>query len=93
MASVPYTVEQHITLKRVSSFAPSPDGTWLAVVVQRLDQDGAKYVSDLWRVPTDGSAAVQLTRGDSKDSAALLPSRRRARLPVEPQAQRGQAGR
>jgi hypothetical protein len=69
MASVPYTVEQHIALKRVSSFAPSPDGTWLAVVVQRLDQDGAKYASDLWRVPTDGSAAVQLTRGDSKDSA------------------------
>jgi dipeptidyl aminopeptidase/acylaminoacyl peptidase len=67
--SVPYTVEQHIALKRVSSLTPSPDGTWLAVVVQRLDRDGARYVSDLWKVPTDGSAAVQLTRGDSKDVA------------------------
>ena len=69
MSTAPYTVQQHIKLKRVSSFAASPDGAWLAVVVQRLDQDGAKYVSDLWRVPTDGSAAVQLTRGDSKDTA------------------------
>lgn len=64
-----YTVQQHIALKRVSDVAASPDGTWLAVVVQRLDRDGAKYVSDLWKLPTDGGAAVQLTRGDSKDSA------------------------
>jgi dipeptidyl aminopeptidase/acylaminoacyl peptidase len=64
-----FTVEQHVALKRVAEIAASPDGTWLAVAVQRLDQDGAKYVSDLWRVPTDGSAAIQLTRGDSKDYA------------------------
>jgi dipeptidyl aminopeptidase/acylaminoacyl peptidase len=69
MQKIPYTVEQHITLKRVSSVAPSPDGRWLAVAVQRLDRDGAKYVSDLWKVPCDGSDPVQLTRGDSKDSA------------------------
>ena len=64
-----YTVEQHIALKRVSDLAPSPDGRWLAVAVQRLDRDGARYVSDLWKVPTDGSPATQLTRGDSKDGA------------------------
>ena len=64
-----YTVEQHIALKRVSDIAPSPDGRWLAVAVQRLDRDGSKYVSDLWKVPTDGSPATQLTRGDSKDAS------------------------
>jgi dipeptidyl aminopeptidase/acylaminoacyl peptidase len=64
-----YTVEQHIALRRVSSVAPSPDGSWLAVAVQRLDREGTKYVSDLWRVPTDGGAATQLTRGDSNDTA------------------------
>ena len=32
MAETPYTVEQHIALKRVSAIAPSPDGTWLAVL-------------------------------------------------------------
>jgi len=67
--NTPYTVDQHVALKRVSAIAASPDGSWLAVCVQRLDRDGAKYVSDLWKVPTDGGDAVQLTRGDSKDHA------------------------
>ena len=71
---VPYTVEQHVALKRVSTIAASPCGRWLAVVVQRLDLDSAKYVSDIWRVPTDGGPATQLTRGESRDSA---PSFRR----------------
>ena len=69
MTTPPYSVEQHVALRRVASIAAAPDGTWLAVAVQRLDREGAKYVSDLWRVPTDGSAATQLTRGDSKDAS------------------------
>src|SRR5262249_20635871 len=64
-----YSVNDHVKLKRVSSIAASPDGRWLAVAVQRLDRDGAKYVSDIWRVPTDGSTPSQLTRGDTQDSA------------------------
>jgi len=64
-----FTVEQHIALKRVSAVAPAPDGSWLAVSVQRLDREGVKFASDLWKVPTDGGPPVQLTRGDSKDSA------------------------
>lgn len=72
MPGAPYTVEQHIALKRVSAIAPSPDGVWLAVAVQRLDRDGVKYASDIWKVPTDGSDATQLTRGDSKDTAPFF---------------------
>jgi dipeptidyl aminopeptidase/acylaminoacyl peptidase len=64
-----YTVEQHAGLGRVCEVAASPCGTWLAVTVQRPDREGAKYVSDLWRVPTDGGPAVQLTRGECKDNA------------------------
>src|SRR5438105_1551421 len=64
-----YRVNDHIKLKRVTSIAASPDGRWLAVAVQRLDRDGAKYVSDIWKVPTDGSTPAQLTRGDTQDSA------------------------
>jgi dipeptidyl aminopeptidase/acylaminoacyl peptidase len=64
-----FTVEQLVALKRVCAVAAAPDGSWLAVAVQRLDRDGAKYVSDLWKLPTDGSAPVQLTRGDSKDAS------------------------
>jgi dipeptidyl aminopeptidase/acylaminoacyl peptidase len=63
-----YSVHDHIKLNRVSSIAGSPDGSWLAVAVQRLDRDGAKYVSDIWKVPADGSAPLQLTRGDTSDS-------------------------
>jgi len=65
----PYTIEHHLALRRVTELAGSPCGSWLAVSVQRLDREGAKYVSDLWKVPTDGSAATQLTRGDSKDTS------------------------
>ena len=64
-----YKVEQHIALLRVCDVAASPCGNWLAVAVQRLARDGAEYASDIWKVPTDGSAAVQLTRGGCKDSA------------------------
>ena len=64
-----YSIHNHIALKRVTSIAASPDCHWLAVAVQRLDRDGAKYVSDLWRAPTDGSEPEQLTRGDTNDSA------------------------
>ncbi|HUR90634.1 MAG TPA: S9 family peptidase [Ramlibacter sp.] len=67
--NIPYTVEEHVRLRRVGSIVPSPDGSWAAVAVQRLDRDGTKYVSDLWRVPTDGGPAVQLTRGESKDAS------------------------
>jgi dipeptidyl aminopeptidase/acylaminoacyl peptidase len=64
-----YSVQEHIRLNRVSSIAASPEGTWLAVCVQRLDRDGAKYVSDIWKVPLDGSDPVQWTRGDTFDSS------------------------
>jgi len=69
MAEPIYTVEDHLRLGRVGEIAASPDGRWLAVVVSRLDGDGTKYVSDLWRVPTEGGPALQLTRGESRDHA------------------------
>ncbi|MHC5005432.1 MAG: dipeptidyl-peptidase 5, partial [Planctomycetota bacterium] len=48
----------------------SPDGTWLAVAASRVAEDGATYVSDLWRVSLldDGAEPVQLTRGPSNDT-------------------------
>jgi dipeptidyl aminopeptidase/acylaminoacyl peptidase len=61
-------VDELIALGRVGELRASPDHSWLAVVVQRLSIKGDKYVSDLWRVPTDGGPAVQLTRGDHRDS-------------------------
>ncbi|MCC7537827.1 MAG: S9 family peptidase, partial [Deltaproteobacteria bacterium] len=65
-----FDVRTLLSLGRVSSMAPSPDGSWLAVAVSRLDAERAKLVSSLWRVPLSGDAeAVPLTRGLSSDRA------------------------
>jgi dipeptidyl aminopeptidase/acylaminoacyl peptidase len=88
-------VERHVALGRVSELASSPDGSWLAVSVQRLDAERARYVADLWRVPVDGSPAVQLTRGESRDVApcfmrdgalAFLSNRRPNELKADEEA-------
>ncbi len=73
-ATPAFDAERLIRLNRVNAVVPSPCGTWAAVEVSRLDAEGVKYVADLWRVPLDGGAAVQLTRGASNDHA---PSFRR----------------
>ena len=60
-----------VQLGRADALAVSPDGTWAAVAVARLDADGAKFVHDLWRVDLADPAvpARQLTRGPSDDRA------------------------
>jgi dipeptidyl aminopeptidase/acylaminoacyl peptidase len=66
---MPFTVDELVRLRRVGSVAASPDGTWLAVSVARLDGKQSRYVSDLWRVSLTDPAAppVQLTWGDKSD--------------------------
>lgn len=50
----------------------SPDGATAVVAVSRLDLDADEYRSQLWTVPTDGSApAVPLTSGH-RDSAPVF---------------------
>jgi dipeptidyl aminopeptidase/acylaminoacyl peptidase len=69
-ASASFSVETLVGLKRVSAVAVAPCGAWAAVALERLNQDGSKYVSDLWRVALDGSGHTQqLTRGNSRDCA------------------------
>jgi dipeptidyl aminopeptidase/acylaminoacyl peptidase len=71
MTTPGFDVDQLIQLRRVGALIPAPGGEWAAVAVQRLDADGAKYVSDLWRVSLiDPKAApVQLTRGACNDTS------------------------
>jgi dipeptidyl aminopeptidase/acylaminoacyl peptidase len=48
---------------RVAAVRLSPDGSWLATVVQTVDADGTKYTSSIWRVSTGtGTAAGPATR-------------------------------
>ena len=59
-------------LHRVGAVALSPDGTWLAVQVARLDDEEKRYVCDLWRISvTEPPAAPphRLTHGDFSDTA------------------------
>lgn len=62
--------EALIGLRRVEGLELSPDATWLALTVSRLDaHDASRYVHDLWRVDLDGGEAVELTRGDHQDTS------------------------
>jgi len=64
-----FDVRALVALKRVSAVALSPCATWMAAAVERLNHDGSRYACDLWRVPLDGGAPVQLTRGKSRDTS------------------------
>jgi dipeptidyl aminopeptidase/acylaminoacyl peptidase len=70
-SSTSFTVRDLVAMGRVGVVMPAPCGTWAAVEVARIDEEGAKYVTDLWRVPVDGSttAPIQLTDGESNDRA------------------------
>jgi len=61
-----------VALGRVGAVAVSPCGTWLAVEVARVDGEGARYRTQLWRVEVDGDTAappIPLTRGPSESRA------------------------
>lgn len=65
-----FDAERLTRVNRVTEAMPSPDGTWLAVAVSRLDQEEGSYISDLWRVSLTEPQAppLQLTRGTSNDT-------------------------
>ena len=77
-------------LGRVGELAISPDGTWLAVSVARLDADDAAYVNDLWRVPLDGGAPTAITSGPFNDRSPRFDGERLFFLSNRP-AQGGEA--
>ncbi len=58
-----FDVDELVTMGRVRSVARSPGGDWLAVEVQHLDAEGAKYVSALWRHDLATGHAHPLLRG------------------------------
>ena len=59
-------IENLLRFSRVGSFAVGADS--IVVAVERLDENGARFVSDLWSVPLVGPA-IRLTHGDSRDRA------------------------
>jgi dipeptidyl aminopeptidase/acylaminoacyl peptidase len=55
-SKVPLTHETMWMLKRVGAPVPSPDGKWVVFSLVEPAYDDKDQVSDLWIVPTDGSA-------------------------------------
>ena len=68
--SRPITHEDVWLFRRIGSPVVSPDGRWAVVSVTEPAYDKAEQVSDLWIVPTDGTAAprrLTATAGSESD--------------------------
>lgn len=85
-ARTPLTHEMMWMLKRVGAPAPSPDGKWVVFSMVEPAYDEKDQVSDLWIVPSDGSAKprrLTFTKGGesgvawSPDSRQIVFSARR----------------
>jgi dipeptidyl aminopeptidase/acylaminoacyl peptidase len=78
-AKQPITHETLVLMKRVGAPLPSPDGKWVVFTLTEPAYDEKDQVSDLWIVPTDGSAKprrLTSTKG-AESGAAWSPDGRR----------------
>lgn len=64
----PITADDLFALHLVGDPQPSPDGSWVAYVVTRLDKDADDYKAAIWIVPIEGGAPRQLTSGSARDT-------------------------
>lgn len=60
-AKRPITLDDHSRLLTVADPQRSPDGTWVAYTVTRIDAEQDKRDTDVWMVRWDGTATVRLT--------------------------------
>src|SRR5258706_13336724 len=74
----PLRVEDLQNLSRVGEVRISPDGLWAVFTVTRSDLAKNRSVTNLWRVPTAGGEAQQLTffADGSNDTAPSSSARR-----------------
>ncbi|MFL5352029.1 prolyl oligopeptidase family serine peptidase [Archangium sp.] len=59
--SKPFTIQDQVALRRVSSPSASPDGKRIAFVLRTTDLEANKGRTDLWLVNADGTGLRQLT--------------------------------
>src|ERR1700690_1300742 len=67
------TFDNMIRMHRVGEAQISPDGKWVAYSVSTPDMDANRSVSNIWFVPTNGGAALQLTQSGHDSSPAWSP--------------------
>lgn len=64
----PVTADDLFNLRLVSDPQPSPDGSQIAYVVTRMDEEADEYHAAIWLVPTAGGEPTQLTSGAARDT-------------------------
>jgi dipeptidyl aminopeptidase/acylaminoacyl peptidase len=67
------TFDDMIKLHRISEPHVSPDGKWVAYTVATPDRDANRNASNIWLVPTQGGAAIQLTQSGKDTSPVWSP--------------------
>ena len=63
----PFSVHDMLAMQRISSPAPSPDGSQVAFVLKTIDVEGNSSQTDLWLVRRDGSGLRRLTTNPAAD--------------------------
>src|SRR6202008_4747015 len=61
-------VDDMFALQNVSHPQLSPDGKWVAYVVEKYNEKDDDWQSDLYMVPFAGGQAIQLTSSEKDDS-------------------------
>lgn len=62
-----WTSDDILAVKQVSDPRMSPDGRWVAYVVNAINADGSEFQTDVWLVPAAGGEARQLTSSPAAD--------------------------
>ena len=63
------TAEDLYNFELVSSLEISPDGSYIAYALQRVDPESEKKFSNLWILPTKGGEPRQFTYGNQVDGS------------------------
>lgn len=61
--------EDFYQLKEITECVISPDGATIAYVVQQVDRQNNKYLSNIWLISTDGRNQRQLTTSQARDTS------------------------
>lgn len=66
----PFSAEDLLAVRSVSDPQISPDGAWVAYVVETSDLERDRSASDLWMVSWDGTRTVQLTYTEEESESS-----------------------